>query len=301
MHRHFFLVPLVLFVAFTASVLAEEDSSALLAEVNGETIHQSDLKFTFLVRGIPQEQQPALKLKLIDELIDQRLIAQYLDEQKATATKDEIELEVARVRQRIEQTGAKPKEVFAAIGIEEDAIRRVVALPLAWGRYAQRVISNQEIREHFVKHQPKYDGTRVHAHQIVLTLPATATETDVTEATNQLVELRKAIVSKKETFADAARRVSQSPSGEKGGDLGTFSYGAEVAREIADIAFSLKKGEVSEPTRTRFGVHLVLVSDVEPGLFSLDDVRREVFNDLSQQRWKRLAAKLRMDAKIALP
>ncbi len=61
-------------------------------------------------------------------------------------------------------------------------------------------------------------------------------------------------------FAQAAEEASICPSGMSGGDLGFFSRGMMV-KSFEDAAFSLEKGELSQPVQTEFGWHLILVTD----------------------------------------
>lgn len=61
-------------------------------------------------------------------------------------------------------------------------------------------------------------------------------------------------------FAELARRESADPgSREGGGDLG-FIRREDVVAPFADAAFDLQVGQVSEPTITPFGVHLIKVT-----------------------------------------
>lgn len=64
------------------------------------------------------------------------------------------------------------------------------------------------------------------------------------------------------SFADVARRVSSCPSGANGGDLGFFGPG-QMVKEFDQAAFSLPVGTLSEPIKTQFGWHLLVVTDTQ--------------------------------------
>ena len=63
-------------------------------------------------------------------------------------------------------------------------------------------------------------------------------------------------------FGEVAKQNSICPSKKNGGDLGWFSRG-QMVKEFEDTAFSLEKGKISKPVRTRFGWHLIKVVDAK--------------------------------------
>lgn len=75
----------------------------------------------------------------------------------------------------------------------------------------------------------------------------------------EAIKLREEILSGKD-FEDVAAEHSNCPSGARGGDLGFFGRG-QMVKEFENAAFDLKVGEISDPIRTNFGWHLILVTD----------------------------------------
>jgi parvulin-like peptidyl-prolyl isomerase len=90
--------------------------------------------------------------------------------------------------------------------------------------------------------------------------------TEEIKASHILVETEEEAISLKEeilsgtTFEDIAAEHSICPSGASGGDLGFFGKG-QMVKEFENAAFDLNIGEISEPVKTNFGWHLILVTD----------------------------------------
>ena len=66
-------------------------------------------------------------------------------------------------------------------------------------------------------------------------------------------------------FAEIAKAESGCPSKEKGGDLGEFAKG-QMVPEFEKVAFSIEPGKVSDPVKTQFGWHLILVTKKVPAV-----------------------------------
>lgn len=85
------------------------------------------------------------------------------------------------------------------------------------------------------------------------------------------------------SFGDAAMKYSTCPSNQQGGSLGEFSRGMMVP-EFEDAAFTAEIGTVSEPVKTQFGYHLIVVdAKNEASIKSFDEVKDNVLNQLLKQ------------------
>ena len=60
-------------------------------------------------------------------------------------------------------------------------------------------------------------------------------------------------------FAELARQHSSCPSGQRGGELGSFGPGMMV-REFDEVVFSAPVNTVQGPVKTQFGYHLLEVT-----------------------------------------
>jgi peptidyl-prolyl cis-trans isomerase C len=101
------------------------------------------------------------------------------------------------------------------------------------------------------------------------------------------------------SFAAAAQKFSQDPTTNvAGGDLG-YSLKGQLLDEIDRTAFALKKGEVSEPVKSRFGWHLVLVEDRRTRQIpAFDQLKNAIMAALVERKAQDVLAELRKKAKI---
>ncbi len=75
-------------------------------------------------------------------------------------------------------------------------------------------------------------------------------------------DLKQQIINGDTTFEDAAQSYSECPSGNEGGDLGTFSKGMMVP-EFDEVVFNDEIGVVHGPVQTQFGYHLLEITSRE--------------------------------------
>ena len=152
-------------------------------------------------------------------------------------------------------------------------------------------VTEDEARALFDENQDKFTiGTQLRASHILV-------ETE-DEAKN--IHDR---ITKGEDFAKLAKELSKDQgSAAKGGDLGYFGRGRMVP-EFERAAMSLKPGEVSSPVRSRFGYHIIKLTDIKKGdQASFDQSKAAIQKQLQGQKQKALLdtfiEKLRAESKI---
>jgi len=78
------------------------------------------------------------------------------------------------------------------------------------------------------------------------------------ETADKCEELKKQIEAGSD-FADVAKQNSKCPSGQQGGDLGSFSPG-QMVPEFDEVVFRDEVGKVHGPVQTQFGYHLIEIT-----------------------------------------
>jgi peptidyl-prolyl cis-trans isomerase C len=276
---------------------AADGRDTVLVVVNGHKVTQADLNRKMRTLQIPENEREAAWRPQLERIVDERLIQQFLASRKIAATKQEIDVPVNQIREEARKSGSDPDRYLAEKGYTVESLREEFALPIAWKHFVDKAIPQARLKKYFDEHRAEFDGTTVRSSQIVIKVPRNDDEAR-RAAEAKLAALRKEIVAGRISFEQAARENSQSPSKDDGGDVGWFPYTGKMPLQLTREVFRLKVGEVSQPFRTSWGVHLCLATDRKPGDLSLEDVRDEVLARMSQELWNEQIAELRKSAKI---
>lgn len=123
-------------------------------------------------------------------------------------------------------------------------------------------ISDAEVKEFYDLHKDSLNtGEKKYDTYLILRNTKISDKTKK-DAYQKILSVQELLKKKGETFESVAKKMSQCPSGENGGDLGYFKKG-DMLKSFEDAAFSLKKGETSGIVETSFGYHLIKVYDIK--------------------------------------
>jgi len=258
---------------FTASAQTAPDP--LIAKVNGIEIHESDLALAEEEVGdnMPQGNGDAKRDYLVGFLTNMIILAQAAEEKRLQDDPD-FKKRVAFARNKVLmetllQTEAKKSITDQALhAVYDDAVKQM----------------NSE--------------EEVHARHILFRVADWKDE----KAAKAAEEKAKGVIErlkKGEDFAKLANELTEDPSGRKdGGDLGYFTKD-QMVPEFAEVAFKLDKGKFSEPVKTQFGWHVLLVEDKrKKPAPQFDQVKPQLERFVVRKAQMDLVSKLRAEAKI---
>lgn len=128
---------------------------------------------------------------------------------------------------------------------------------------AQPYLVDKEVSENLLHEAYNRMKTDLRASHILIKCDQNALPKDTIEAYNKAMKVRGEL-SKGADFAATAKKYSDDPSAkENGGDLGYFSA-MQMVYPFETAAYNTKTGEISMPVRTRFGYHIIKVTDSRP-------------------------------------
>lgn len=125
---------------------------------------------------------------------------------------------------------------------------------------AQNYLTDNDVKEKLLRQAYKRSLTEINEWHILVNCPAEASPEDTLKAWKKARDIRERII-QGEPFEQVARSTSDDSSVKmNGGHLGYFTV-FQMIMPFEDAAYSLKKGEISEPVRTPDGFHIIMITD----------------------------------------
>lgn len=288
-----------------------------VAVVEGEKISRADLEKAFNsalgASGMnPDELDPAQKMAGYREILDQ-LIVDKLVARKASSVeiKDaDLEKEISQVKGQFPNEDAF-KAAMQKEGETETSFRENVKRMLQQRQWMEQKVGDKaevpaaDVQKFYEQNKKEFEHPElVRASHILILTPENADDKTVAEKKKAAEAALVRVTKKKEDFTAVAKEVSEEPGAKQsGGDLSFFPKDRMVP-EFANAAFGMDKGEISkEPVRTKFGWHIIKVTDKKPaGTMPFDEVKQQVTSYLkgAKQRdaIRSVIDSLRAEAKV---
>lgn len=101
-------------------------------------------------------------------------------------------------------------------------------------------------------------------------------------------------------FAALAKENSTGPSAPNGGDLGWFEKG-QMVPEFEAAVTALEPGQISDPVKTQFGWHVIMLEDArEAPTPPLAEVRQEIIGEMTRKITESVIAAIRDNGEVSV-
>ena len=241
-------------------------------------------------------------------MIEEELLFQEANTQGIAITDQRVADELARVKGRF-PSEEEFQTTLTALKMSEADLKRKIRRGLTIQQLIGKLVADVEVTEEemktFYETNPSLFETpeQVQARHILIKVAPADDEAAKKAALQKIRDIQKQIKAG-EDFAQLAQSHSEGPSSVKGGDLGFFRRG-QMVKSFEDTAFALEKGEVSDVVETRFGYHLIQVTDRRPaGTIGFEEAKARIAQNIKKEKDGKVVReyleKLRAQAEIKL-
>jgi len=273
--------------------LADSTLAAVISSEYGSdtlTAQQYRRQLKMRTQRLSPDQRSADTMQSIHRNLVSRFAEGHVMRGRAQA--EDLPVDTAQVEQRIQkirsqyQSEAQLRKQLAQNNMTMDSLRTLIAERLQTQQLQQQMADNAESPTDAEVQKYSTENRRIRAQHILLRAGQNAPETTVDSAR----QAAEALVDSAEAgtdFAALARRHSDGPSANQGGDLGFFTRD-QMVDPFAEAAFALAdSGDIApEPVRTRFGFHVIRLTNAgEPMDTSkarkqmMQERRKQAFDD----------------------
>lgn len=321
----------LLLIALSVSPLLADDADSkssnnvieeIAARVNSSIITNTELeKSKAQLKQEAQEREPANPDKFVSErekdllrdMINQQLLLDRGKDLGITADTEVIKkLDEMRKQMNLETMEdlekAAQSQGVSFEDFKQNLRNQIVTQQVIGKEIGQKMtISKEEIQKYYDEHKEELSQPeQIRLSEILVSTDKKAgsneDEKQITDAAEAKAKGLKEEIQKGTSFEDVAKKSSDGPTAAQGGDLGYFKRGT-LAKELEDLTFAMKPGQVSDPIRTKQGWVLLKVSEhQEAGVPAIADVQEkiqnEIYSDKLQPALTAYLQKLREDAFI---
>jgi len=218
-----------------------------------------------------------------------------------------VRLNALLAQQReVNEAGFDRKDFLKSASIDDNAVRaeydthktdyatpaslRLQYLVLSQTALEEKIqISDDQLRKFYEANAARFqEPERRRASHILIKIDAGADAKGRQAAKAKAEQILAEVKKSPAQFGELARKHSQDPvSGEKGGDLGSFTRDMMV-KPFSDAAFQMRQGAISDLVETQFGFHIIRLDGIVPGAkIGFEAAKGDIQKELRQQEAQR--------------
>jgi parvulin-like peptidyl-prolyl isomerase len=309
----------LLFAGFSAAagLFAAELIEQIVVRVNDRLITQTefDHRLAVAAKAPNHASDPAeLQKNVLEELIREKLLEERAKEMSVSATDEEVEAAVARVKQQYNlATDAEFDASLAQSGMTRDELKRQMRQTITLQKVIGRDVtsrmdqSDDALRLEYERRKEQFYAIPASAHVAEVVLKFSPSDAEARQQAVVSIEEIRVKIKGGVPFADLAKQSSEGITKDKGGDLGVVAKG-ELVEALDAAVFVTPPEEYPAPALLSGSIHLFRVTDRKPAGFKpfsevKDDLRKRISDEMFEKRFTEYVDKLRRDAfvKIYVP
>lgn len=283
---------------FLASSPGAKVVNKTVATVDGEVILMSEYERRakpvieeyekFLTGPDKEIKIKELKEKIIEQMIDEKILIQEGKRKKIKVNNKEIQDGIEEIKKRFgteeEYNQELAKQGLSGEKFKEQVKEQLMVIKLIDQEVKAQVVSptDSEIEDFYKQNEAEMvEPEQVRVRHILIKV---GENTNKEEALKKIKEILKEAKKGKTSFAELAKKYSEDTSAPKGGDVGFFIRG-QMVRKFEEAAFTLQVGEISDVVETEYGYHIIQCIEKKAGeKKSLDEIRDYLRNFIFQKR-----------------
>ena len=273
----------------------------VVAKVNEKIITLSDVKREAKVLKLENPEKfkdinpndPRMLKFFLDQMISTILIEDELKKTGRSVTDKEVEAAYEAIKKKNKMTDEQFKAFLKKKGLTLKEYRIALKQRIERMRFfslaikSHITITDDEIKAYYEKHKDEFGGEeRVRIAQIFVPVPKDLPAEKRLERQNLIMKIQGELF-KGKNFFKVIEKYKNNPLVRGYNDMGWFKR-KDLMKPIADVAFKLKKGAVSDVIETKLGFHIIKVLDIqETKGESFEDVKPKIERILYQKESER--------------
>jgi peptidyl-prolyl cis-trans isomerase C len=285
-----------------ASSASANPDPTVAATVNGEVIRLAEVDAVIRREIRPStpltdDQTRQLRQNVLEDLIDDLLIKQFLREHGPAVTSADVDHHLRALSASLRRQHRSLEQYCQETGQTMAQLRDTWSHLLRLQKYVDQRATESELRKYHEKYRELFDRTVVKVNLILMRVPTGSPPGDWQTAREKLQEIKREILAGRLNFEDAARKYSVDPSAAQGGQLGWIARRDSLVDDaLAEAAFAMKIGEISDPIEVEHGIGILQVAARKPGTprsfesvvdlvreCYIEDIRRELVRQMRRQ------------------
>lgn len=265
------------------SLTSANPNGGVVLTVNGEALKKDDF-YTRLEQEAGKD--------VLDQMVTEMVVAQAESKYGFTISQDEIDAEIAKIRDKYPSDEAFA-EALSRFNMSKERLQHEIRLNLILNKASRQGVSvtDEEIAKYFEENKDSL-GT---PEQVKVRHILVKSEDEAKDLVKQIRDGAD--------FAELAKAHSiDTASAAQGGSVGTIQQDSPIVEPFKEAAFKLQVGEVSDPVKSEFGWHILRVDehkDAAPA--TLDASKEQIRQTLIKQKSRPVGdiiSELRQEANV---